>query len=642
MLKTVFASSSQRKLWLKLAFVIGLVYLQVLTFSFVNWDDNSNISGNPEMIFSGWASYKAYWSGIYAGLFAPIPFTVWTLLAQFSQILTRQPYPVPMFYHALNVLVHMVNSALVFALLYELLNSPDKSLKKKELAEFDERRSWAALIGAALFALHPLQVESVAWITGFKDVSFGLFSLLTVFFILRDRMKASSFTYLLALLSKPTAVILPALAVWLLVVSGRKVTRRQIYFFAAWLVAAVPVFVFTRAEQGGSPFTFFPTFWQKIVVAYDAISFYISKILLPYPLVTDYSRNPKFVLEQGMFHWSWFVLFVMMGLALTPQARRWRLPQGLLWLVITIAPVLGFVPFGYQITSTVADRYVYLGMLGMCLPLARFAQEASHRLVKPALLGVLGVLALTAWIQVGSWRDSETLFTHVVDHVPKSLVARTQLGAFYFEGGNYDIAERVYREQIEVRPDDVLAYQGLSRVLGKTKRKEESVQVLQKLVSIRDDSAETHTELAEELMDLERAEEARAHLQRARVIDPHFHMISYLEGNLLAKEGKYELAAEKYRDSLAYQPNSAEAHNNLGNTLAIMKDIQGAQRHFAISAKLSPKSSAAHLNLARTLLMTGQFQDAYSQLQYVLQLEPSHQEAHQLLEEMKSRLPGIR
>jgi tetratricopeptide (TPR) repeat protein len=642
MLKSIFSSSGQRKTFWLLALIIAIGYAQVVTFNFVNWDDNTNISANPEIIFPGLMSYWYYWSSAYGGLFTPIPFTVWTFVAQITQFIFAEPQPVSAFYHVLNVLVHIANTGLVFALLLYFLESPDKTMKKKELPEFENRRRWAAGLGAAIFALHPIQVESVAWATGFKDLIFGFFALWTLHLVLRDRMRAASVTYVAALLSKPTAVILPFLAIGLLFMGAQKVTRRRLYIFGAWLFVAIADIFITRDAQSAAPYTFVPNFWQRIVVAFDALAFYLGKVLFPYPLATDYGRNPKFVIFQDAPNWTWLLLLAFIVLAFLPWARRLRMPQGAAFAVMTVLPVLGFVSFSYQISCTVADRYMYLGLAGLCIPVARAFQAFPQRFVKPGLMALIGVYGLMTMVQARTWQDSETLFTNVIAHSPPSLIGRTQLGAYYSSQGKYDLAEPIYVEQIQMRPDDVLAYIGLARSYQKTGRPLDALKTLEKSLEVKEDFADTHTQIADLLVDLGRIAEAETHLARALKIDPNCYEAFYLEGNILAKQEKYQLASQKYLEAIKYLPNHADAHNNLGNTLAILKDISGAQLHFRIAAKLSPSSLPAHLNFARTLLMTGGFGEAYQQLQYVLHLDPNHAEARQLLDQLRSRVPGFR
>jgi tetratricopeptide (TPR) repeat protein len=641
MLKDILKSSDQRKVFLLLALIIAVVYIQVLQFDFVNWDDNTNIQSNPEIIFAGLSSYWAYWKGVYAGLYVPVPFTIWTFVGQISQFIFREPQPLPFFYHAINVLVHIANTSLVFALLYFLLGEPEKPKQKKSVVPANENgRLWAAGLAAAIFAMHPMQVESVAWATGLKDLIFGFFALLTLHYILRNKMRTASIAYLAGLLSKPTAIILPFLAVPLLLESKQKITREKIYFFGAWLLIAIPDFIVTKSTQSEAIVRFFPDFWQKLIVAYDAVSFYLSKFIFPYPLATDYGRNPQFVLENDWPNWTWILLSAFILCMVTPWVRRLRVPQGFAFAMITVLPVLGLVAFSYQVTCTVADRYMYLGLIGFCIPIARAIYTFPQRFVKPAVLGLIAIYSALTFAQAQTWQNSEALFSNVLEHFPASRVARTQIGIFRVDQQKYEAALPLYFEQLKIYPDDILSYIGLAKIYQKKGHLQEAVKTLETSLKYYEKFADTHTLLAEILIDMGRIEEAEKHLARTREFDPNNYEVSYLEGNIAAQRQDYPLAEKKYLDAISYYPTFPEAHNNLGNTMAIMKNLQGAQLHFRIAAKLSPNFTAAHLNFARSLLMTGNFPEAYQQLKYVLHLEPNHKEAQALLEKMQSRLRG--
>jgi tetratricopeptide (TPR) repeat protein len=339
-------------------------------------------------------------------------------------------------------------------------------------------RDWPAVAGVMLFAVHPVQVEAIAWIAGAKDLLCALLSLLAVDTFLdfldapaNGRRRArllilATILYVAALLSKPTAVTVPLLA-WLLARwEGRAFSRAGRRSLVGWFaVAAVWAAVAAEIQQG-SGVTPAPV-WARPLIAMDALGFYLAKIVWPARLALDYARTPQELLASGLWRYSWIApAAVLVALAIAPGARRLRVAAGA--FVAPLLPVVGLVTFHFQFYSTVADHYLYLSMFGVALAAAWGLSRVPMRvrLVTAVAAGVaLAVLTARSFAQVRHWRDSETLFRHTIAVSPSSLVAHHNLGVILSQRGEFEEGIAQLRRAAELRPEYLLSRKELGRSL---------------------------------------------------------------------------------------------------------------------------------------------------------------------------------
>ncbi len=384
--------SRHHKIAVLLIVLTVAVFWRVHDHGFV-WDDRIDIYDNPHLNSETGPDILVFWQKPYQHLYIPLTYTVWATIARFSKApTTREGINLnPRLFHVANLIVHLLSIIVVFTILRLLVPS-----------------DWAAGAGTLLFAFHPVQVESVAWVDGMRDVLSGFLSFVALWQYLTyaratstaptgsgeketeisvskgvafdlNRRKlhyaAATLAYVLALLAKPSAVVVPAVAwlldYWVL----RRSLRQSTVALVAWLVLAVPFVILTRWAQSEDVIYFITPLWARPFVAGDAIAFYMYKLALPLWLGPDYGRQPEWVLS----HWWGYVMWMApCGLLLMAWLWRDRKP----WLmasagifVVGVLPVSGLVPFTFQYISTVADRYLYLSMLGPALALAWFLSE---------------------------------------------------------------------------------------------------------------------------------------------------------------------------------------------------------------------------------------------------------------------------
>jgi protein O-mannosyl-transferase len=417
------------------------VFFRTIGFDYVDYDDHKHIFENPALLKPSLSSISQFWIEPFFGLYTPVTYTVWSALAFLAPIGAMGRIE-PGFFHFFNLLLHMLNVFLSFALLREIL---EKRMKDSSLAVLP------AFLGALLFALHPVQVETVAWISGMKDLLFTSFALGAILLSLRAERSnlvagshsmgllrfarndvVATLLFILAMLSKPTAVTLPfAVFFCRAFLQGKSFRKSFDGWLLLWVVLSLPILVLTKILQPDSTVAFVPPFLNRILVASDAIVFYLGKILFPSTLIMDYGRTPQWVLAQGA---QMFLPVIVLGLLGTlVYLFRKRAP----WVIAAIAlfvagvlPVLGLVPFQFQKFSTVNDHYLYFSMIGLSLFtafLAGIAREHGAHKLGVAFTVWICFLAWVSSSQVAVWKDSVALFSKAVEHNPRSLVAQTNL-----------------------------------------------------------------------------------------------------------------------------------------------------------------------------------------------------------------------
>ncbi|MEO7161696.1 MAG: hypothetical protein ABI041_02140 [Bdellovibrionia bacterium] len=342
-------SESRNKTIVLLLIVGALIYSQTLNYSFLHWDDDAHILSHPPLT---WATLVSVFTQPYYGLFIPVTYFLWGCISLALSWFHIPPHPFP--FHALNLLLHLLNSVQVYSLI-KLVGLDTRADKFKgprtngagEPAGFS---SGAAQVGALLFLLHPLQVGGVAWISGGRDLlssAFGLWA--TRVYINSGRKMLPTILYGLGLLSKPSLIFLP---LGLLALQPEKAKKSIPWLILCSILGGFILF-WTRAAQS---YSLMPSvaWFRRPLVAIDSLGFYLRKIIFPYPLSVDYGRTPEWVLQNNSFLLSGACLLAFVGMLgvfrpFLPSAVK----KGLGWSFFLILPVLGWIPSAQQSISTV-------------------------------------------------------------------------------------------------------------------------------------------------------------------------------------------------------------------------------------------------------------------------------------------------
>ena len=507
-------------------------------------------------------------------------------------------------YHLTNLVLHAVAGCLIVLILRRL------SLPGAWLAAF-------------VFALHPVSVESVAWITEQKNTLSTVFYLGSALGYLRfDRTRLRSQYFLalglfvLALLSKTVTATLPAaLLVIFWWIRGRLRGRSDVLPLLPWIALGASAGLFSawveRRFIGAEGAEFALTFVERCLIAGRAIWFYLGKLVWPVDLMFVY---PRWTVNSGAW---WQYLYplgvVALGVGLLLLSRRWRGPlAGFLFFAGTLFPALGFLNVYPFVNSYVGDHFQYVASLGIIVPfaaglvLARRRMPVVHRWVGPVLAGLLvAVLGTLTWRQAATYRDSQTLYRETLARNPASWLAHNNLGGELIgvPGGLNEAIDH-FEAALRIKPDLSDAQYNLGLALSRSPG---------------------------------RLPEAIAHYEAALRIRPDYPDAHNNLGNALSRTpGRLPEAIAHYEAALRARPDYADAHNNLAAALSKIEGrLPEAIAHYEAALRIKPDSAEMHYNLGNTLLkVPGRLPDAISEYETALRISPDMAQARQMLDRL--------
>jgi len=554
-------------LCLLLVVVTFAVFQRVPTFDFVDWDDGTNVFENPYYLPVSSQHLLTLWKQPYNALYMPITSTLWgacAALAWQSAPLMRQSGGVahlaPDIFHSANLLIHLANVVLVFFLLCRLLG---------------ESKATAAAGGALLFGIHPLQVEPVAWITGTNNTLAAFFGLLCLLAYMRaaeaDRatrpggrfMVMATIAYVLALLSKPTAVALVLVVSVLEAGLYRRPMRTFLPWIGGWATLAVALAILTwQATPKGAPI--YLPLWGRPFVVGDSIAFYLGKLIFPWNMGIDYGRLPERVLGNCWGYSTWLAP-LWLGILLWRLRLRWPGVAFALFIAAAL-PMLGVVPFYFHWVSTVGDRYVYLSMVGPALAVAwllSLPRLAARPVITIAIYcSVIALLGCTSYRQVETWHTSGSLFRQALAVNPRSARTYSNLGTVLSEQGNLAEAVTAYQRSLALNPRQSFAEFNLGAILLRQGSLNEAQPHLEAAARLNPADPDSYTDLGILYRSRGQPAEAIAEFQTSlRLADsPYVH--NHL-GLVYERAGRLPEATAEYETALRMLPRFASARQNL-------------------------------------------------------------------------------
>jgi tetratricopeptide (TPR) repeat protein len=537
------------------ALLVGLTlvpYAQALRFDFVTWDDPVYVTGNLE-VRQGLTLPGVKWA------FTTGEIANWQPLVTVSHMLAVELFGLePAGHHAVNLALHVANVLVLFALLVSMTSALGPSA-----------------FAAALFAVHPLNVEAVAWISARKDVLSTLFGLLSTWAYAgyvrhggRGRYALCALLLALGLMCKPMLVTLPVLFLlldyWPL---GRAWSRRalldKVPLLGLSLASAIVTFAI-QARAGGVDVP--EPIPLPLRAANGGMSYvrYLGKLLWPTDLSVLY---PHPNLPGGTPWGGWQIaaavaLLAIISIALGVSRRRY-LVVGWLWYVIALLPVSGLVPSGFE---AMADRWGYLPLMGLFIAIAwGGAEVARRRPYAVSAAAVAAVVAATAstWRQVGYWRDSITLYEHSLRAAPDPPYLRYNLGNALERQGRTDEAIRQYQRAVAISPGYSVAHNNLGAALLGQGRTEEAITQLDAAVRGNPRNAQAQNNLGRALEVKGRLDEASAHYRAAIEARPGYALAHFNLARVLEARGQLDEAVAHYQETVRLQPDFAPAQSGL-------------------------------------------------------------------------------
>ncbi len=567
----------------------------------------------------------------------------------------------PLGYHLVNILLHCVAALMVAAILSRLAVP-------------------GAYLAAAIFALHPVNVESVAWITELKNTLSAVFYLAAFMMYLRfdqsrsRRLYAAALAlFILGLLSKTVTATLPgALLVVFWWQRGRLSWRKDVVPLVPFFVLGAVAGIFTAWVEHtligaqGKPFEI--SLLDRSLLAGRVIWFYLGKLIWPTDLLFIY---PRWNLSAAVW---WQYVFPAGVVALLTilwfVRRRWRAPlAAVLFFIGTLVPVLGFCNVYPFIFSFVADHFQYLASLGIIALLSAGIALllARQRLWdKPAgyavCLALLAPLAILTWRQCAMYTDAETLYRTTIDRNPQCWMAYNNLGVILSDRGKTADAIECFEAALRIKPDHANAHYNLGNALEKIGRPDDALEQYRAALEVRPqyvdaetayamtldaqgkwnaalehftralaidaDNAGAHNALGNALARRDHFDAAEQHFERALQLNPRLTTAYVGLGNVLSNRGRLDDAIEQYQAALAIDPNDVGAHNNLGNTLVKKGQIGEAVRHFTQALQRQPDCVEALGNLGNAQAISGQLSAAIATYRKALAIKPDDAGSH--------------
>jgi tetratricopeptide (TPR) repeat protein len=634
-----------------------IVYWPVTGFDFVNFDDTDFVTNNPH-VQAGLTSagFKWAWHSEVARNWHPITMLTHMLDCQLFGLNAGR-------HHLVNLLFHASNALLLFQLLRLMTGTV-----------------WRSAFIAALFAWHPLHVESVAWIAERKDVLSTFFWFLSmgayVRYVRNSKSKMffvlSLVLFALGLMSKPMLVtgpfVLLLLDFWPLgrFKSGTKPVRlilEKIPFLVMSAILCVVTFLIQKqggAMQTGSNLPFVPRL-ENAAISYCR---YIGKMFWPHDLAGLYLRTGDWPI------WEVAIAALVPGIVsivVVMQARRrpW-LAMGWFWYLGTLVPVIGIVQVGMQ---TMADRFTYVPLIGLFIIVTWGACELSHSWRLPdyvpatAAISVLITCLILTFHQVLYWRNSETLFKRMIDVTTNNYMAHYNLANVYYRDKRTDEAVTQYEAALKGEPNYADAHNNFAGLLLDQKRYDEAIQHYRDAVrlnpqylyyfnlanaladaasarqnagefdeavrtygealQLNPDSAEVHNNLAMTWEARGRGDQAAVEFREAIRLQPEFEAAHFALANILSRQGKLDEAIAEYRAAARLKPDRVESFNGLGICYAMQNKMPEAAEQFKEVIRLQPDNAGANGNLGNALAAQNRIDEAIPYYMAALRLNPA-------------------
>jgi tetratricopeptide (TPR) repeat protein len=566
-------------------------------------------------------------------------------------------------HHLTNLLLHIANTLLLFAVFKQMTGA-----------------LWRSAFVAAAFALHPLHVESVAWISERKDLLSSLFWILTMgayaHYVKHPKASwylATLLLFALGLMAKPMLVTLPLVLLlldyWPLdrLQKNKNVLYRLIVekvpFFVLSAISGIVTFLVQRTIGAVADIN---SFALRLRIANAAVSYlkYIGKMFWPAKLTILYP-HPRQDLSMKMAALAALLLLVISVLAILLAPKRKYLLTGWLWYIATLVPVIGIIQVGEQ---AMADRYSYMTLTGLFIIIAWGLTDLSAKwkyqktVLSISAMTAIAAMATCSWLQAGHWKDSFTVcshalkvttknykmhnnlanalktqgkldqavshYKHAINIDPAYATAYYNLGLIFKQQGKFDEAVDYYRQAIKNNPSHADAYNNLAIVLQQQEKLNEAHEYYLKALRIKPDSETILYNFAGSLQSQGKLNDSLEYYQKALLYKSDFTEALHCIADILHSQGNSSDAISYYRRALRIKPDSPQLHNNLANALKSLGKLNEAAEHYHKALDLKPDAPVTHYNMATLLQEQGRLDRAVKYYKHALTLKPKYPQAH--------------
>ena len=584
-------------------------YAPALQAGFI-WDDDSYVTANPTL--QTLDGLRRIWLEPGAvPQYYPLTFTSFWIEHHLWGLQ-------PLGYHLTNVLLHTLNALLLWLVLVRL-------------------RVPGAWVAAALFALHPMQVESVAWVCERKNVLSGMFALSAI--LVWPRFLPAAVLFGCALLSKSVTCSLPAVLLlivwWQQGAIDRRTAWRVVPLFVVGLGMASVTIWMEEHHVGAAGEEWALSLVERALVAGRALWFYPRKFLWPGALTFMY---PRWSVDARVW-WQYLFPAAAVAVIVVLHVARRKIGRGplvaTLYYAGSLTPALGFFNVFPMRYSFVADHFAYLPMIGLAALASAGGSDVVQRLsLEGRRLGygacavVLLVLSLLTARQCGIYRDLHSLWTDTLAKNPDCWMAHNNLGAMLVKEGAVDDGIAHLTQALLLKPNNPEAENDLAVAFDMQGQHDDAITHYMQALRLNPDYPNAHYNLADTLRTLGKTDDAIVHYLRALRLKPRYPEAHNSLGLALAGQRKFEEAIAHYTEALRLNPEYPEAYYNLGNAFRAQGKVEDAITPYAAALRLRPGYAEVHNNLGAALAAQGRTADARAHLEQALRLKPNYAEAH--------------
>ena len=574
-----------KQIYIVLLIVVGLItFSKVINFGFV-WDDNElylNKTNYPEA--NKLQNISKFWTPGQMPMYAPVTYTVWGLIAQVSSEDETNNFKLsPKFFHIVNLIFHILNSILILLIISKLFNN-----------------NLASFFSALIFLIHPLQVESVSWISELRGLLAGFFGFFAIYLhisgniVRQDESKQKSVTkinksndkfnyihetgiiilLILAMLSKPTAVVFP-LIIFLLdyFLQPKNTFKQSIIRLITSLALMIPIIILSMMAEGNAAKIANTPFYQKPLIAIDSLIFYLQKVLIPINLSPVYGRTVAFISSGSAIYISLLIFVVITALLWYFRKKSNWLIVSFLIIIVGILPVSGLVDFYYQSFSTVADRYFYISMFGVSVILAYLFSIITANSTKYAVILIAGLLLfLQSSSTADTWMNELSLWNKVIGVNPEaSYQAYLGRGEYYVTASNYTNAIDDFTNAIRLNKSENRSYYNRANAFLDLKQYEKAIRDYSQAILINHNDVNSYTNRGTAYYETEQFSLAESDFRKALSINQDQYDLLNRLGVIFASRKQYDSALVYFNQAYRLNPNDSEINENLKHINDIIK-----------------------------------------------------------------------